>query len=834
MLRKLTLALAVLPALIACPGPDPVPDGGVTDSGTAAEPPQISSVSPNEGSTDGDTPVLVTGNHFETGARVFFGDTEVTATDVVVSSARRISLRTPARSTEGAVSVRVVNPDGQEATLANAYTYVADQVPTGIAEAIQVGPAMLTDSTGRDPVIYTVRADVEVAGVTGGAGQGDGVRAQVGYALEADTETLADLIWSDAQYEGDADGSAAQDKARDRYAGELSVPGAGGQPSRTYVVALRFSTDDGATWEVADVDGASNGTSVAGLQRLTVTPNKVDWCKLGGQSVEPPPTVALKAGQTGPMIFAQIYEAGVTPGAGAGAQITVELGYGAHASDPSAGGWTWAPASYNVDHGNNDEYQAQLPSVAEGAWAFTFRARVAGGPWRYCDANGAADDAPFELSQLGTLNVGTTSVERCKVQFPATLETVEGLPSDKVYGWVWSQGITDAAGAGAGITGELGYGPQGTDPTDAAWSWTQATWNADKDSGAADEYQATLTGPAPGTWHYAYRFSVGGGAKVYCDLDGSDNGFTSAQAGVLTAKAAATTCRLDSVVQPGTTTAVSSIGSGEPVEAKARLLIPNLTGQTGAAPNVLAQVGVGTAGSDASASPAWGWKDATFLSDDGTTNEDVYSVVFTPAYSGTRAVSFRFSTNGGQSWLYCDLDGSEIGGYTPSQQASLNVGKHGSLNYCNLQHPETACQSASMDGGTAGACPDAGVPSSTPTVIFGQVFEAGVTPHADAAAAAAAYVVEWGYGKKVEDPGLAWTWSPATFNVAAGNNDEFRGVLSGLPVGTWSYAFRYRKMASQRWCYGDLDGNGLNTGLTGFNGENASGGENLGQATVTP
>lgn len=931
MNKLLASALLLVPLLVACPPPTTgAADSGVPDGGSSPGP-RVIGISPTEGPIAGGTVVLVTGDFFVEGTKVFFNTTE--ALEVTYTTAKRLSAKTPPVSAEGAVDVRVLNPDGRSATLAGAFTYTGESGPT-ISEAKLSGDAVISDQSGNDPVVFTVRADVEVAGVTAGGGQGQGVRAQVGYVANTGTAMLSEITWTDAQYEGDADGASQGDQARDRYAGQISVAGATGTEVKSYLLAARFSTNDGASWTVADLDGASNGSTVAQLQRLDVSQNRPDWCKLGGEVVSDPPQVTLKTGQMGPVIYAQIYEGGVTNAGGQGANLAVELGYGAPGSDPAAGGWTWSSASYNTDTGSgaNDEYQATLPNPGDGTYSFAYRAAVNGGAWRYCDANGSGADTDFEVAQAGTLTVSAASVDKCKVQFPATLEAREGVATDKVYGWVWAAGITDAVGQGSGIVAELGYGPAGTQPTDATWTWTwtAAAYNAstgDKDNGQADEYEAALTGPVPGTYHYAFRFSVGSGQKTYCDLDGSDvGGFTSAQAGVLTSKAldvdacalmgpasygvvtggttaaiagqvtaatitdgmgagagitaevgygaagtppstwtwsaatyasdqnmgasdeylaaltpttvgtykvayrfryannafvycdrdgsangfdeaqAATltvgyACRMVAVTEPGGTTAVNSTESGVPLEVSAAILIPGVTSQPGATMGVVGQVGVGTDGTDAATDPAWGWQDAAFKMDTSGTGEDVFAASFNAAYTGSRAVSFRFSTDNRQSWTYCDLDGNS-NGYSAAQQSTLLVNKPSAatadtIDFCKLQFPQTV--------------------TSQPATLYGRVYEAGAT---DTTSNGGGLIVEWGWGNKIEDPAVAWTWSPASFNVDVGNDDEWMASLNGLPAGTWSYAFRFRRAGtSTPWCYGDLDGNGGNTGLNGFNGE---------------
>ena len=54
----------------------------------------------------------------------------------------------------------------------------------------------------------------------------------------------------------------------------------------------------------------------------------------------------------------------------------------------------------------------------------------------------------------------------------------------------------------------------------------------------------------------------------------------------------------------------------------------------------------------------------------------------------------------------------------------------------------------------------------------------------------------------------AWTWVPASFNVDAGNNDEFVGSLLPEQTGTFDYAYRYSTTNGRDWIYADLDGIG--------------------------
>jgi hypothetical protein len=112
--------------------------------------------------------------------------------------------------------------------------------------------------------------------------------------------------------------------------------------------------------------------------------------------------------------------------------------------------------------------------------------------------------------------------------------------SPAIYGLVQEAGVTDAAGASPQVTAEVGYGPQGSDPTSqAGWRFFAASFNAACTTcGTSDEYMGSFDLPAPGLYAFTYRVSLDGGLNhTYCDLDGagSQTGltFSSSQLGTL-------------------------------------------------------------------------------------------------------------------------------------------------------------------------------------------------------------------------------------------------------------------------------------------------------------
>ncbi len=776
MTRQSLCCLALALLFTACPGPTPTPDGG-------SQAPVLTSLSPTRGPVGGGTVVTLNGTGFADGATVSFGATP--ATSVTFVSASRVTAFSPPNSV-GAVAVTLTNPGGRSSTLASAFTYETTAVARPIAEALVVNPVEQSDTSGAATVSVSVVGHVQVATVTGGAGQGAGVRAEVGFATTVSSPpALADFTWSAATYLGDVDGPASGDLLRDAYSGPVSLAGPTSGTQATYYLAARFSTDDGATWTLADRDGAANGVSQAQLPRVIVSRASVEWCKLGGESVEAPPVVTLRGAAPGPTIFGQVFQPGVTTQGGAGSELRGALGYGAAGSDPST--WTWVDAAFNRDTGAgaNDEFMADLPNPGVGAYKFAFRFSHANGPWTYCDADGLAVGG-FTEDQAGSLTVQEVGLDSCVLQFPTTLTTYEGRLADPVYGRVYAQGITDGTGAGAGIDGQLGYGPAAAMPDDAAWAWApNGTFNIDA-PGGGDEYQARLTGPAPGTYAYAWRFRLDGGAWTYCDSDGSQNGYQASAAGTLTALPFVLSCRLETV-------SAFALPSGDPLGATVRVLVPGISSATGPSPNLEVHVGVGPKSDDASNSSLWGWKPAAFAADISTSGEDEFAATVFPAYTGDRAVSAR-ARLGSQAWVYCDLNGSDVGGYEVNQQYDVTVSAHATFDFCNTQAPAFA---------------DAG------TLIYGQIYEPGLTPDPTTP-----FVAQLGVGPGSEDPGLSWNWSAATFNVTAGNNNEYQAALPADAGVGRAYAFRYT-LDGGAFCYGDLDGS-----QNGF-----SGGSNVGTVT---
>lgn len=136
------LAVPVLLLLVLACGAPTTEAPSLTGTLPTQPVPTLSStaLTPNMGSTDGDTPVVLTGSGFQDGAIVYFDAAPVRTTLVL----GQLRLFTPPHAA-GTVDVVVRNPDGGTGTLAGGFTYAA---PTTFAfEGAWLGIADQRDGT---------------------------------------------------------------------------------------------------------------------------------------------------------------------------------------------------------------------------------------------------------------------------------------------------------------------------------------------------------------------------------------------------------------------------------------------------------------------------------------------------------------------------------------------------------------------------------------------------------------------------------------------------------------------------------------------------------------
>lgn len=117
-----------------------------------------------------------------------------------------------------------------------------------------------------------------------------------------------------------------------------------------------------------------------------------------------------------------------------------------------------------------------------------------------------------------------------------------------------------------------------------------------------------------------------------------------------------------------------------------RLYAAGLTDQTGVtdpAPELVVEVGWSVDGSDPSTGVGepWTWETATPNAGYGPgapdygPNNDEYQHALAIPMAGVFDYAARISGDGGATWVYCDLDGLTMNGYTPDQAGSASVGR---------------------------------------------------------------------------------------------------------------------------------------------------------------
>lgn len=136
----------------------------------------------------------------------------------------------------------------------------------------------------------------------------------------------------------------------------------------------------------------------------TDLPAEADYCVL-----QFPPSFTVATGEPTQLIYGRLFEAGATEAFGAPPGWVAQAGYGVGGSDPQTdAGWVFTPAVYNLQVGNDDEFQASFVAPAPGTYSYTYRFSVdGGGRWTYCDLDGAGSNfgLTFESFNLGTMTV---------------------------------------------------------------------------------------------------------------------------------------------------------------------------------------------------------------------------------------------------------------------------------------------------------------------------------------------------------------------------------------------------------------------------------------------
>ncbi len=272
----------------------------------------------------------------------------------------------------------------------------------------------------------------------------------------------------------------------------------------------------------------------------------------------------------------------------------------------------------------------------------------------------------------------------CTTQFPATLELLAGRPSPPVYGRVYVEGCTDGADTCPGVEMALGIGPLDQDPSldPSSWRWTAATLNEAFGEDNNDEYSALLSSEMAGEFAYAFRAKRGDTPWIYCDLGGSDDGFSLGETGRVTVTDADSLAIGWCAIQHPRSTAVAPGGPTEPIYGQ--VFVEGCTEGAVRCDAVSAQVGLGAAGS--LPDETWRWVDAVYNEALVEGDNDEYSAALAPLEAGDFAYAYRFRLGDEGAWVLCGTDGEDPP-LTEERLGAVNVAAR-PIEWCNIQFPD--------------------------------------------------------------------------------------------------------------------------------------------------
>ncbi len=427
------------------------------------------------------------------------------------------------------------------------------------------------------------------------------------------------------------------------------------------------------------------------------------------------------------------------------------------------------------------------------------------------DTSTAADAASMDMSTRPDtrrsdpdMGVPLPAIEYCQLQAQSPAMATAGEASDGLYALVFHNGVTNGAGAGAGLEGELGWG---ADATYADFTYTPMSYNVDLDGLepgdlANDEYGAALTIPTGGTYRYAARFRLIGAASwTYCDLDGSENGVSDDQLGSIEVRDAPDRTAVDAcnlqfphIVENG------EVGTAR--QFFGRVTEVGLTGGDTGSVDVLAQLFVGPVGADPRADfGAFEAIRADFIAGglDVGPDEAEYVAMYAPASAGELAFGYRFSLDDGATWTFCGLqdDTDPSGEFTPTRLGALTAANTpDTIDFCHVWQDELTDDAAA---------------ANLPTLTV-EVFEAPLTVENAGANAAQLEVQSAAIPRELNPAFSAATWTDLAYkDLRAGfpSNYEYEGVAytaANHPTpGTYAVVARVRIAGTNTWTYCDTD-----------------------------
>jgi hypothetical protein len=550
-----------------------------------------------------------------------------------------------------------------------------------------------------------------------------------------------------------------------------------------------------------------SGGWASGVRQITVTP------LIGFVNLQFPASGSICANGTYD-VFGQIYVAGITEVPFAGPGIVAELGFSTSNTNPST--WTnWTASTFNTQVGNNDEYKATLSGLSAGTYYYAFRYSLNGCPYKYGGKNGIWNN------DSGVL-------------------TVYGLPSAAI------------AGTNQTICNKSMLTLTANSPIVGTGQWSISS-GPNLNTAQFSNVSSNSSGFTPinnGSYTLAWTISNGlctpSTATVQIIVNNTDwVNLQSPQSG--------------------------SICANGTYNVFGQIYAEGITNSGGAGPSIIAELGYSTSNTNPS---TWtNWTASTFNTQVG--NNDEYKATLSGLSAGTYYYAFRYSLTGcpykyggingiwnndsgvltvygipttataGPDQTVCEGTAITLAANTPtvgSGQWSIISGSGGSITtiasptsiFTGVINTTYTLRWTTSNGTCANTSddvviringinwantqwpPNASICSNGSLPVFGQIFVAGLT---EPTGAGAGIVAELGYSATNTHPSTWINWIPAEINqtpLLTNNNDEYMSTLSGLPAGTYYYAFRYSLNGCRPYKYGGNNWDGSTSVTGGF------------------
>jgi hypothetical protein len=698
----------------------------------------------------------------------------------------------------------------------------------------------------------TVYGRVYVEGVTpttDGVDADPRLRLQAGVGPDGALPELAPGLWTWSDAEPNEDygtGSPSHEPSNDEYVATITAPALGGSPSGVRDYAFRASGDGGTTWVYCDgdagdgQDGSEDGYQPENAGALTITPEP-DLCD-PNPCTNPGPDVCLDDTRLGraPTVGDCDTVAGepVCTYPPSVIHCTVFDGICLDAECVSLPGFP----------GGGDVVITELMVAAAGGasdpgeWIELYNTNEI--PYRLHGCTLGTDEAPAQFRFGEGLTIAADS--RVVVAASDGPDTA-GVPVAQV----WSGFSLNDAGQSLRLTCNGNLVDRmtyiGAD-IEAGRSW-QLTTEATSASG--NDSAANWCG-AFSEFGDAERLGTPGATNPPCSL-------------------AEPWCRYQGPWPLNVVENASEVAYG-------RVYIEGLTDQTGGGDpddRLIAAAGYGNVDTDPANDASWVWFDAALNDAYGLTspnyeenNDEYQATIVAPDVPGVPRnfdVAFRFSSDGGENWTYCDgfggpgQDGSQDG-YTYANAPTMTVGVAEDAcnpnpcladgDYCldssTLRDYETVADCVDVDGEAecstsfedvdcgegficdGGACgwtgavypvgwcrlqfPEAVTLSASESATFyGRVYIDEVTDRTSGTDVDVSVRAQWGYGNTANL--LDWTWinavaNPGWVDTEEPGNDEYQVTFEAPTVvvpGAYLHFFRFSGDGGQSWTYCDID-----------------------------